>query len=167
MIKNNGMVSFICLLLIMVGSIISNWFKAIELSNVVSCFSLVIAALAFLNAKKTRADIEKYKVIELKREITKSFAQIISSWNDAKIIIEQSEITKKEYKNFIYQAKKTAEAAFNEFKIEQENYTLEKMVERVIDIDYMQIQMENDIKRMKIHADKLASLELLNRGEIV
>lgn len=156
---SNCTIWFVCFLLIIIGSTISSWNSLININGLVSTFSLVIAVLAFMNAKKTRDDTQKYKLIELKREVTKGSAELINCWNNARIIIEKSETTKTEYSEFIEGALKTAQKAFDEFKNERDSLTMDKVVEYLFILDSMQIQMRGDIERMGIKTEQILKLE--------
>lgn len=155
---------FVCLLLILVGSTINTWNSLIEISGLISVFSLVIAALAFRNAKQTRDDTQKYKLIDLKREATKGFAELINSWDNARIIIEKSATTKKEYTDFIEESAKTARKAYDDFKDERDNLTMDKVVEYLHGLDYMQIKMRGDLERMEIKTEQILHLERLKKA---
>ncbi|WP_404389872.1 hypothetical protein [Pseudoalteromonas phenolica] len=156
---SNFTIWFVCFLLIITGSTLSSWNSLISINGLISAFSLVIAALAFMNAKKTRDDNQKYKLIELKREVTKGFAELINSWNNAKIIVEKSEITKKEYSDFVEGAAKNAKNAYDNFQDERDCLTMDKVVEYLLSIDYMQVQMRGDIERMEIKTQQILALE--------
>ena len=156
---SNCTISFVCFLLIIIGSTVSSWNSLFNINGLFSAFSLAIATLAFINAKKTRDDAQKYKLIDLKREVTKGFAEVISSWNNAKVIVEKSEITRNEYSDFIGSAAKNANAAYEEFLNERDNLTMDKVVEYLLSIDYMKIQMKGDIERMEIRTKQIMKLE--------
>ncbi|UDM63451.1 hypothetical protein KIJ96_21050 (plasmid) [Pseudoalteromonas piscicida] len=150
---------FICFLLVLVGSTISSWNKLIEVNGLISCFSLVLAFLAFKNARQVRSDNEKYKLLDLKRETTKGFAELISAWNDAKIIVERSQTIKNEYSDFVCKASKTANSAYEEFVKKRDNLTIDEVFEYLIRLDYKRIQMRDDVERMGIRTELILDLE--------
>jgi len=163
---SNCTIWFVCFLLIIIGSTVSSWNSLININGLVSTFSLIIAALAFMNAKKTRDDNQKYKLIELKREVTKGLAELINYWNNARVIIEKSETTNKEYSEFIEDALKTAKKAYNEFENERDSLTMDKVVEYLFIVDYRQIQMRGDIERMGIKTEQILKLENIYKKHV-
>lgn len=156
---SNCTIWFVCFLLILIGSTISSWNSLININGLVSSFSLIIAVLAFLNAKQTREDNQKHKLIELKREVTKGFAELINSWNNARVIVEKSEITKKEYSEFIKNSAKNANDAFELFKSGRDRLSMDEILGHLYSLDFMQIQMRGDVEIMKIRTEEILELK--------